>query len=276
MLDVRSGQSERLLPGQLATIYDLSASGRIVATILEAEGKRRVWVAWLDGREPPRRVADIDVDYAGFGAHDVIVFRATEGDTSSLFRMNLDGTGRTKVTPFNLGTTFGNASPDGEWVSAWGAIDEPPGMLVLSTSGMNEPILFFASTRGAGGRLRWSQDGHQVYFSVTWMNASAFGAGRTYVIPLRSGSLLPDIPARGFRSDAEIARLPGVEVIPYSDVALGPTRGTYAFSRETVSRNLYRIPLHCIRRLKCLKWVRCERAAVAHWFWRRDLTTITV
>jgi serine/threonine protein kinase len=244
MMDLRSGQTERLFPGQLATNFDLSPSGRVAATILEPNGKSRVSLAWLDGREPPRRVADIDADNSRFAASDAIVFRTADGDALSLFRINADGTGRTKVAPFNLAATFGNASPDGEWLSGWGATAETRGMWLLSTSGMNEPVLFLASGTGqANGRLRWSLDGRQAYFSIATTPASAFGVGRTYVIPLRSGSLLPDIPAGGFRSEAEIARLPGVEIIPYGDVALGPTRGSYAFSRETVTRNLYRIPL---------------------------------
>ena len=245
MMEVRSGQTERLFPGQLVTSFDLSASGRIVATIVDADGKSRVWLAWRDGRESPRRVADIDGDNVRFAAGDAIVFRAADGDARCLFRINADGTGRTKVVPFNLTATFGSVSPDGEWLSAWGATGEHGGMWLLSTSGMNKPVLFLASATGrtSGGRLRWSPDGREAYFSVATTNASAFAVGRTYVIPLRSGSLLPDIPAGGFRSEDEIARLPGVDMIPYGDVVLGPGRGTYAFSRETVTRNLYRIPL---------------------------------
>jgi eukaryotic-like serine/threonine-protein kinase len=245
VMDLRSGSTERLLPGQLATMYDLSASGRIVATIVEADGKSRVWLAWLNGREPPRRVADIDADTARFAAGDAIVFRAADGDAFSLFRINADGTGRTKVAPFNVSSTLGNASPGGEWLSAFGGTGENRDLWLISTSGMNEPVLFLASggVRRAGGRIRWSPDGRQAYFSIATTTASAFGLGRTYVIPLRAGSLLPDIPSGGFRSEGEIARLPGVEIIPYGDVVLGPTRGTYAFSRETMTRNLYRIPL---------------------------------
>jgi hypothetical protein len=55
--------------------------------------------------------------------------------------------------------------------------------------------------------------------------------------------MLPTIPAGGFQSRAEIARLPGVRVIDAADLAFGRTLDTYAFSRETTQRNLYRIPL---------------------------------
>lgn len=93
------------------------------------------------------------------------------------------------------------------------------------------------------GRLRWSPDGSRVYIAVQYENASAFGSGRTYVVPLAHRSVLPPAPAGGFKSEAELAAVPGVEILPYGDVAPGPTPGTYAFSRTTTTRNLYRIPL---------------------------------
>jgi hypothetical protein len=40
-----------------------------------------------------------------------------------------------------------------------------------------------------------------------------------------------------------VAILPGVEILPYGDLALSPSAGVYAFSRTTTTRNLYRIPL---------------------------------
>jgi hypothetical protein len=72
---------------------------------------------------------------------------------------------------------------------------------------------------------------------------TALASGHAYVIPLPAGKLLPDIPPDGFHSEAEIAAIPGVRVINIADVAPGNSPTTYAFSRQTVQRNLYRIPL---------------------------------
>jgi hypothetical protein len=72
---------------------------------------------------------------------------------------------------------------------------------------------------------------------------SAFGHGRSYVLPVDADTLLPQIPPGGFKTEAEIASVPGVQVIPHADVALSPVPGVYAFSKITVSRNLYRVPL---------------------------------
>jgi hypothetical protein len=67
--------------------------------------------------------------------------------------------------------------------------------------------------------------------------------GRTYVLPLEGGQLFPRIPDGGFKSEAEIAAIPGATVIDSYDVALGPSAGTYAYSRQSVQRNVYRIPI---------------------------------
>ena len=69
------------------------------------------------------------------------------------------------------------------------------------------------------------------------------GVGRTYVLPTRPGSLFPDLPAGGFRSAAELTAVPGVRVIDAADIDPGPSPDVYAYSREVVQRNLYRIPL---------------------------------
>jgi hypothetical protein len=41
----------------------------------------------------------------------------------------------------------------------------------------------------------------------------------------------------------DVAAVPGVRTIPSSDVAPGPTADVYAFTKTTVQRNLYRIPI---------------------------------
>lgn len=52
------------------------------------------------------------------------------------------------------------------------------------------------------------------HVSVQTGQASAFGFGRTYVLPLDAGSVLPRMPPGGLRTEAEIAAIPGVEICP--------------------------------------------------------------
>ena len=66
---------------------------------------------------------------------------------------------------------------------------------------------------------------------------------RTYLVPLPRGQALPRIPAGGFRSEEEVARLPGARRIDESGVRPGPSLDVYAFYRGAAQRNLYRIPI---------------------------------
>ena len=59
----------------------------------------------------------------------------------------------------------------------------------------------------------------------------------------RLARLCPHIPADGFRSDEEIARVPGGRRIEGRLITLGPTPDVYAFYRGATQRNLYRIPI---------------------------------
>ena len=75
------------------------------------------------------------------------------------------------------------------------------------------------------------------------LGISVHPRGRTYVLPLGPGSVLPVVPAGGFPTEEAIAATPGVELLAHGDVGLGPSPSVYVFSRVTTTRNLYRIPL---------------------------------
>ena len=65
---------------------------------------------------------------------------------------------------------------------------------------------------------------------------------RSYIIPLAPGEAFPRLPAEGFHSEDEIARLPGARRIDARTVP-GPSRDVYAFYRGSTQRNLYRVPV---------------------------------
>ena len=86
--------------------------------------------------------------------------------------------------------------------------------------------------------LRWSGDGKHLF-----LNRPGTSEDKTYAFPLTPGRPLPDSLNDGLPSEQEIVKLPGVRVIASTDVVPGRTADTYAFTRESVQRNLYRIPL---------------------------------
>ena len=236
--DMRSGHSDRLLPGQLVTAYDLSSNDRIVASVVEADGKTRIWHAWLDGREAPRRIPGAEGDQPRFVTNEEIVFRSLEwrpagGHHAHWSRMGPDGRPCNTTDNYVIGTV----SPDGRWISNGGAGD---GLRALSTAGA-APVQVLATSQSA--RLRWAPDGRYVYLSFQFGEASAFAVGRTYILPLAPGSMFPPMPAGGFRSEEDVAAVPGVKIVQLGDFAPGPSPDVYAFSRTSGTRNLYQIPL---------------------------------
>ncbi len=98
-------------------------------------------------------------------------------------------------------------------------------------------------------RVRWAPDGK--FLCVSFRTWEANGTEqhesekphKTFMIPLTNSKTFADLAARGFKSEAQLAALPGVRVIDQPFVMLSPGPSVYAFAKETVHRNLYRIPL---------------------------------
>jgi Tol biopolymer transport system component len=205
-----------------------------VAAVVERDGGEQVWLASLDGRTTPRRIpmarrVDGGRTEPRFGPAGEIIFRW--GIERGVVRVNEDGSGSRQV---NTGVSnLGRTSPDGRWISGMKGTGTNPPIWLFSLTGA-DPLLFLGERRAQS--LRWAPDGSRLYL------LSPF-SGRTYVLPVANGSMLPHIPSGGFRTEAEIAALPGVEIIPHGDVGPGPSPDVYVYSRETVSRNIYRIPL---------------------------------
>ena len=237
MVESDSDQKRRLFPGQLVTGHDVSRDDRVAAAVVGRDGRTGIWLAWLDGREPPRRIPQADGDNPRFGRDGEIVFRVIEGKTGALYRIRENGEGRERITAVDS-HVLGTVSPDGMWLSGIG--ENPVQNVLYSLAGRASRRLFpYSQTM----RLRWTLDGKRGYLSVQYGQSSAFGAGRTYVLPPAGGSSLPFIPPGGFRTETEVAAVPGVEILPHGDLVLGPSPSVYAYSRVTTTRNLYRIPL---------------------------------
>ncbi len=246
--DVGSDHSESLLPGisvsGFDTGFDVSRDEKRLLYAFSKPGRKsEIWLAALDGRFPPRRVSSGDDSAPRFGPDGDILFRSSEGNTNYLYRMHADGTGRRKISETPI-LALAHTSPDGKWSVAWATVpdeESPNAQLLFPTDG-GAPTRLCARCRVA-----WAPDGRYFYlhFGETHVGMAemAQGAPRTYAFPLRGGSMLPSILAGGFRSEDDLAKSPGVQVVQASPIAPGLSPSTYAFTRTSVHRNLYRVPL---------------------------------
>jgi len=237
--DLRSGRSEPLVRGFQALTFDISPDGRqAVMEAPDSAGRSRLWLAPLDRSAPLRQIPNVEGGQPHFGPDGEILFRHNEGASTTagslgfIYRVLPDGTGLRKALeqPVNQFNFPAPISPDGRWFFAWAPLpgDGPATGQVFSRDG-KPPI-----NLGSGGQVSWTSGGALLSF---------FGAPQAYFVRLAPGRILPDIPAGGFRSDEEIARLPGMRRIEGRLVTLGPSPDIYAFYRGNTQRNLYRIPI---------------------------------
>jgi hypothetical protein len=229
VVDLKSGRSEPLARGFQVLDYDISPDGRhVVIETADSEGKPRLWLAPLDRSSPPQRIPNVEGGSPRFVAGGDIVFRGAEGTTRAeratkfLYRVHPDGTGIKKVLERPIAQLMG-VSLDGRWVSAF-------------APHLNEafPLDGGASVTIGAPDVGWLP-------GAVWFGTSDLKS--TYIVPLAPGQILPRIPAGGFHSDTEIARLPGARKIDAQPLSPGPSPEVYAFYRGTTQRNLYRIPI---------------------------------
>jgi serine/threonine protein kinase/Tol biopolymer transport system component len=238
--DLDSNHTEQLLPGiplaiptgpaeGLSSGYDISPDGRqIVFTSLDRDGKLRIWLAPLDRRSAPRQVPNVEGETPLFGPTGEIFFRKIEGTSAFLYSVQEDGAGLRRVSDLAVVGLMGEY-PGRKWLlvgfaTAGASIFPAAGGDPLSTK-IHPPDI-----------VRWTGDGKNLFVS---------GESNTYVLPLSPGQVLPAMlsGAKTDLSDTELAKLPGVKAIPIGGIVPGPTADIYAFTRDTVQRNLYRIPI---------------------------------
>jgi eukaryotic-like serine/threonine-protein kinase len=243
IVDLDSGRDVPLLPslkvsGQIGLAYDISRDGKqVVAAALDGEGKARLWIADVDGQAAPRQIPNVAGDYVHFGAAGEVFFRAFEGRSPYVYRANLDGSQLRRMV--DLPAVPRSISPDGKWMVARVQTERASTQIGFPLQGGKPTRIYTGST----WYWHWSTDQTLLYISVPDSGVATTAAGRTYVIPLTPGQALPSVPEGGFQQADDLARLPGVRIIDAFDVAAGPNRDVWAFSRANAQRNLYRIPL---------------------------------
>jgi hypothetical protein len=199
-----------------------------------------LWVATLDRRVPPRQLPAKCAEYPRW-VDEYIYFttRTNASAENGISRIRFDGSGDENIWK----TEFwrGAVAPNGRNLAlVTRSPDESSGPrfklnIIDWQSGRSVPIC----TNCVGW---WSDNGD--WFAIAEENGSGERPAATYILPTGTETGLPEVPRGGFATLADAARAKGVHVInSLGELGLGSTPDRYAFVRETVHRNLYRIPL---------------------------------
>jgi len=237
--DLATGERRRLLPGVLVQTYSVSPDGaRVVFVSANDSASAPLAVASLDERSTPRRLLPDDVVWHRvlFAANGDIIFARHDTSAASIYRMRGDGSDARAIAP---GVLVEGVSADGRWVAAWdlGMVDR---IVVSPVGGGASTVICTECVPPSRERfpwsptVTWSPDGRFIYLIL-------FQA--SYAVPLRPGQTLPPIPAGGLRRDEDIAALPGARRIAPQHIFPGPDPSRWAFSKVTIQRNIYRVPL---------------------------------
>lgn len=241
--DVKSGQSESLLPGLEITDYSVSLDQkRFVYTAPDANRISRIWLASLDRRFPPKQLSApnaSDETSPFLGPNGEIYFLARDGQSNFLYAMKQDGTERRKLMP-NPVVYLDDVSPDGKWILAEIPSNDPE----LQIAVVAYPVEGGAAIQvcAPGCDPKWSADGN--FFYLRPQGQLNMHGNPTFAIPVSSGKPLPVFPPAGVLSAKDAAAISGARPIDHRLDAPGPDPTIYEFAKFTARSNLYRIPLN--------------------------------
>jgi hypothetical protein len=231
VVDVDSRRVDVLLPGLRTLDYDVSPDGqRVVVEATDPDGVSRLWIAAVDRQSPPRQLPNLEGRQPRFGPGGEIYFRRRDGAAAFVYVVGEDGTGVRRVVEQPVMIT-GNVSPDGRWITGWSGV-EAAGWQAFPLHGGAPRLL--GHSRNASG-WQWSPRGD-------WMVFHSELEGSTYLVPLAAGEMFPPFPREGLHSERDVAKLPGARKVEGGAVP-GPSPDVYAFHRQTIQRNLHRIPI---------------------------------
>ncbi len=231
--DLASGSLERVLPGYAMQQYSISPDGKEVAFAMADQGGRsNIWIAPVSHRSSPVRISFPVVEDSPFFLPDGdLVFRAIEGGSNYLYRMKTDGSGRQKISSQRI-IDITSVSPDGRWIVVGAPVlgqESTAEMKAFAADGSTAVTLCVVECS-----LNWDMSGKFGFVSF-WNQPSD-----SYGLPMMHATGLPQgLPFAG-KGPEELPK--SIPMIPwYVESAMSPS--VYAYTRQNIRRNLYRIPL---------------------------------
>jgi serine/threonine protein kinase/Tol biopolymer transport system component len=240
-LTLTTGAVQTLVPGVSIVDYDISRDESEVAFTTRDRKESQIWIAPLDRRSAPRRIAS-GADQVSFGLADELMVRSIQPSGNRVVRLSKDGARQEELDGPPVHKK-GHVSPDGQWVIVYS-----PG------SGADEPVATFAVPTAGGAARRvcipycdvaWSGDGRHFAVGVN-LDLATGVPRRTLVVPLENASSLPQLPDSSVHAIfgyAALANRPDVRTLQHGDVSIGSNPATYVFTKADFHTNLFRIPL---------------------------------
>lgn len=242
-LDLSTGKTDRPLPDRSVWQFDISPDEREVVFTTRAEnGAREIWLATLDRSAPPRRITE-NGDEVSFAGNE-IVFRELDARANYLTRIEKDGSSRRRVIESPI-IDKGDTSPDGTWVVAIVSATGEPG----STPGTNiRPLRGGPPTSLCAGSCptTFSADGRWMYVTLLGIGEQPGSGAR--ILSARMGengelpASLPTLVKAAFAGTLQPDQ-PGARLLQGAFIAPGPDPSTYAYVKQEVQSNLFRIPI---------------------------------
>jgi serine/threonine protein kinase len=237
-VDRFSNERRLILGGHAITGFFIDAERRrVVFKALGPDKAAALWAAPLDGQAPPRQLA-ANVS-ASIVTGDEIFVAARDGSLTYVDRMAFDGTKRTRAIADPIVDLMA-VSPDGQWLAVHASI---------AVDGVQRPVVLYPlHGRGpvfalcASCFVSWLPAAPG--FHIRFGSVSDADERPAYVLPIPAGESLPALfTGNRLVSEPEVARAPGVRVVSQGFVSFGPDLGTFVYTKTTVHRNLFRIPL---------------------------------
>ncbi len=228
--DLSTGKIDAVLHDVSMLAYSVSPDGKYVAYVTkDANNFQSLWVAAASRRSPPVRLAD-DADSPSFLPDGTLVFRSTEGGSNYIYRMKADGSNRRRIISQRILDIIA-VSPNGRWIAA-------------STPSSNEEMTAGVTAFAIDGSaavplcaglcsLDWVTTGKDIYFHYP----EVLGEG-TYLVPMKDEVRLPD----GISVADDLKNRKDITMLPWN-VSTGNGTSIYAYVKQTLRSNLYRIPL---------------------------------
>ncbi|HLM80031.1 MAG TPA: protein kinase [Terriglobales bacterium] len=247
--DLGTGVAARLFPGLVITHFSISRDGKkVVFATEQGQARSGIWVGWLDRTQAPRQLTFGDEYRAFFGRPGQILYQGGQV-LPKIMKINEDGSGEAPASDLDI-MQLQSVSPDGRWalvgVTPSGGHGDRNAIVEVVPLEGGAPIVIcdtcnygFGATRFSVPLLSWSLDGEWVYVSL---RPFPFGSFRTALIPIKSGAAPPAF-TKGFRSEADFARIPGARLVDHDNISPGMSPNYFVTTRRSAKANLFRIYL---------------------------------